>query len=274
MKLTLVELKEKSVNLRLKILETINKAGKGHIGGAFSCIDIMTILYYGDLLKINKKNYLNKTRNRFLLSKGHAGIAQYVILEDLGLISEKDLLSLNNCGILGEHPDHNIPGIEFDTGSLGHGLGVAAGMAYGAKLNRRSSKIYTILGDGECYEGTIWEAALLASHLKLNNLIAIVDRNGLCIHGTTEKVNSLNPFADKWRAFGWNVVEIDGHDHEEVLKTLSNLKSKKPTVLIAETVKGKGVSFMENQLSWHHGGIGDKEYKLACEELMEQIDGS
>ena len=225
-----------------------------------------------DQKKIDKKSFLSENRNRFLLSKGHAAVAQYVVLQDLGIIKNEDLMSMNNNGILGEHPDHNIPGIEFDTGSLGHGLSVASGFAYASKLDRKNNKTYVLLGDGECYEGTVWEAALLAAHLKLNNLIAIVDRNGLCIHGNTEDVNKLNPFADKWVAFGWNVVEIDGHNHEEILNTFTNIDSDRPTVIIANTVKGKGVSFMENQLSWHHGGINKEYYISAQKELMSHYN--
>ena len=261
------KLKLKSNDLRVKILDVILNAGKGHIGGAYSCIDILSVLYYGDILGINKENFLHQDRNRFLLSKGHAAVAQYVVLADLGLITNDDLLLMNREGILGEHPDHNIPGIEFDSGSLGHGLSIGVGFAYAAQLDNKDYKTYVLLGDGECYEGTIWEAALLAAHLKLNNLVAIVDRNGLCIHGTTEEINKLEPFDAKWRAFGWNVVELDGHDHKEMLNVLANLNSEEPTVLIANTIKGKGVSFMENQLNWHHGGINDENYRLACNEL-------
>ena len=268
------DLKKASNGFRVKILETIHNAGKGHIGGAFSCIDIMTVLYCGGFMNITKDNYQDEDRERFLLSKGHAAIAQYVILQSLGLFEETELMSMNNGGILGEHPDHNIPGVEYDTGSLGHGLSVAAGFAYAAKLDKKDYKSYVILGDGECYEGTIWEAALLASHLELNNLVAIVDRNGLCIHGNTEDINRLNPFADKWRAFGWNVIEIDGHDFQQIIDAFSNLDSKKPTAVIANTVKGKGVSFMENKPSWHHGGIDNESYKIACEELMVGDNGN
>mgnify|MGYP001236859181 CR=1 FL=1 len=261
------QLRSLSTKFRLKILKTIYNAGKGHIGGAYSCVDILTVLYYGGFLGLNKKNYLSQDRNRFLLSKGHAAIAQYVILQELGLITEKDLMSMNNEGLLGEHPDHNIPGIEFDTGSLGHGLGVASGMAYSAKLDNKNCKTYVVLGDGECCEGTIWEAAQLSAHLSLNNLIAIVDRNGLCIHGQTEKINRLNPFGDKWRAFGWNVVEVDGHDHKKLFEVFSAIGGDKPTVIIANTTKGKGVSFMENNHKWHHGGIDKDTYHLCKEEI-------
>ena len=258
----------KSNYFRIKILDIIRNSGKGHIGGAYSCIDILTVLYYGNILKMDPGSLSDKSRNRFLMSKGHAGIAQYVILQDLGFFSEKELLSMNKGGLLGEHPDHNIPGIEFDTGSLGHGLGVAAGFAYASKLDEENNKIYVLLGDGECYEGAVWEAALLAAHLKLDNLIAIVDRNGLCIHGETEEINKLEPMADKWRAFGWNVVEVDGHNHEKILNTFHNISSHSPTVLIANTVKGKGVSYMENEPQWHHGGISDDLYNKAYDELV------
>ncbi len=274
LKFEIEDLKRVSNRFRAKILETIHNAGKGHIGGAFSCIDIMTVLYYGGFMNITKENFQNENRDRFLLSKGHAAIAQYVILQDLGLFEESELMRMNNGGILGEHPDHNIPGIEYDSGSLGHGLSVAAGFAYAAQLDKKNYKSYVILGDGECYEGTIWEAALLASHLELNNLIAIVDRNGLCIHGNTEDINKLDPFADKWKAFGWNVLEIDGHDFNQIIGALSNLDSKKPTMVIANTVKGRGVSFMENNLHWHHGGIDSESYEVACKELMVGNHGS
>jgi transketolase len=264
-------LEQKSKHFRLKILDTIYNAGKGHIGGAYSCIDILTVLYYGGLLDINKNNFEHENRNRFLLSKGHAAIAQYVILEDLGLFDTEELLKMNNGGILGEHPDHNIPGVEFDSGSLGHGLSIASGMAYAAKLDNKDYKTYVVLGDGECYEGTIWEAAQLSSHLGLDNLIAIVDRNNLCIHGDTEKINKLNPFGAKWKAFGWNVVEVNGHDHSDLLRALTNTRSSKPTVIIANTIKGKGVSFMENNHKWHHGGISDEVYALCQKEIMEAL---
>ena len=267
-------IKEKSKELRISILNAIKNAGKGHIGGAYSCIDILCVLYFGDLLNITKENYENPNRNRFLLSKGHAAIAQYVVLKELGLISQKDLNELNNGGILGEHPDHKIPGVEFDSGSLGHGLGVASGFALSGKLNKQDYKVYVLMGDGECHEGSVWEAAMLASHLKLNNLIAIVDRNGLCIHGKTEEINALNPFTDKWKSFGWNVVEIDGHNHSEIYKSISNIDSELPTMIIANTIKGKGVSFMENNHKWHHGGISDEIYEKSLKELRGENSGS
>jgi len=262
---------DKSQEFRIKILNTIKNAGKGHIGGAYSCIDILTVLYYCDILKIDKNNFLDHDRNRFLLSKGHAAISQYVVLHDLGLITDQDLDQLNNGGILGEHPDHKIPGVEFDSGSLGHGLGVASGFALAAKLDKLDYRVFVVLGDGECHEGTIWEAAMLAAHLKLNNLVAIVDRNSLCIHGNTEDINALGPFADKWRSFGWNVKEIDGHDHQQIFDSLQEDGCDEPTVIIANTVKGKGVSFMENNHKWHHGGIDEDTHKKALKELRSTL---
>tara|TARA_R100000664_G_C2760058_1_gene150670 strand:- start:7029 stop:7832 length:804 start_codon:yes stop_codon:yes gene_type:complete len=267
----LKDIAKKSQEFRIEILNAIRNAGKGHIGGAYSCIDILTVLYYCGVLNIDKDNYNHSNRNRFLLSKGHAAIAQYVILQDLGLITKEDINLLNNGGILGEHPDHKIPGVEFDSGSLGHGLGVASGFALAAKLDNKSYKTFVVLGDGECHEGTIWEAAMLASHLKLNNLIAIVDRNSLCIHGNTEDINSLSPFCDKWESFGWNVNEIDGHDHDQIFKSLNETDLHKPTVIVANTVKGKGVSFMENDHKWHHGGIDQEVYDNALQQLRSAL---
>jgi transketolase len=255
--------------LRIKILETIFNAQKGHIGGAYSCIDILTALYYGDLLNLNKSNFSDKNRNRFLMSKGHAAIAQYVILHDLGLLSDDDLDKMNNGGLLGEHPDVNIPGIEFNSGSLGHGLGIAAGWALAAKMDNLDYTSYVLLGDGECYEGTIWEAANLCSHLKLSNLVAIVDRNRLCIHGNTEDINALEPFDKKWESFGWDVKIIDGHNFVDILNALKEKDPNKPLVLIAETTKGKGVDFMENNPKWHHGGIDLETFNSSKKQLLE-----
>ena len=218
-------------------------------------------------MNLSKENFTSLNRNRFLLSKGHAAIAQYVILEDLGLITQNDLDNLNNGGLLGEHPDHRIPGVEFDSGSLGHGLGVASGFAMSAKLDRLDYKTYVVLGDGECNEGAVWEAAMLASQLKLDNLIAIVDRNRLCIHGDTEEINSLEPFADKWSSFGWNTLVVDGHNHQQIFEAVRATEKNKPTVVICNTIKGKGVSFMENNHKWHHGGIDDKTLNLCLKEL-------
>lgn len=267
MKLDLQDIKAKVNQHRKKILEVINNAGKGHVGGAFSCLDLLGVLYYGGFLNVSAENFSDINRNRFILSKGHASIAQYVILQDLNFFKEEELYKMNNGGILGEHPDNNIPGIEFISGSLGHGLAVSIGFALNAKLSGLSYVSYVILGDGECHEGSIWEAASLASHLELSNLVAVVDRNRLCIHGLTENINSIEPLGKRFEAFGWNVIEIDGHDYKQINDAFRQRHSTKPTMIIANTVKGKGVGFMENKSQWHHGAIDDDVLKLAIEEL-------
>ncbi|MAE82859.1 MAG: transketolase [Flammeovirgaceae bacterium] len=267
MNLSVSQIKLKITAHRKTILKTINKIGKGHIGGAFSCMDLLASLYYGNILNIDPRNFGSAKRNRVILSKGHACIAQYVILEDMGFFGKEEFDKMNNGGILGEHPDPNIPGIEFISGSLGHGLGVGVGMALANKMDDLDFSIYIVLGDGECYEGTIWEAASLGAHLKLTNLVVVIDRNRLCIHGNTEEINALEPMGKKWEAFGWNVKEIDGHNIVETISALKKRHTSKPTVLIANTVKGKGVSFMENQHNWHHGAITNQILEKALNEL-------
>jgi transketolase len=267
--MNLNQIKTKANEHRKKILNIINHIGKGHVGGAFSCIDILSVLYYDKILNISPDNFTDLSRNRFILSKGHASIAQYVILQDLGFFEEKELFKMNLGGFLGEHPDTNIPGIEFISGSLGHGIAVAIGFALNSVLDSTPYNTYVVMGDGECGEGSVWEAASLASHLNLSNLVVIVDRNGLCIHGSTEKINALEPLDKRFESFGWNVVTIDGHDFEEMSQSLRLLHPTKPTAVIANTIKGKGVSFMENKSSWHHGAIGDQELSIAIEELSK-----
>ena len=267
MNLNFEQIEKKTKEHRKKILKVINHVGKGHVGGAFSCIDILSVLYYKNILNINTKNITDPNRNRFILSKGHACIAQYVILNDLGFFSKEELFKMNQGGILGEHPDTNIPGIEFISGSLGHGLSVAAGFALAAKMNKQDYITYVILGDGECGEGSVWEAISLAPHLKLSNLVAIIDRNRLCIHGDTELIYPLEPLDQRLRSFGWNVLDIDGHNLKEISDSLQNLHSSKPTAIIANTVKGKGVSFMENKSNWHHGAITDEILERALQEI-------
>ena len=201
MMLTTPEIQEKADEHRKKILKVINRVGKGHVGGAFSCIDILSVLYYSGILNITPENINDPNRNRFLLSKGHACIAQYVILNDLGFFDDQELFKMNQGGILGEHPDTNIPGIEFISGSLGHGLSVALGFALAAKMNKQDYLTYVVLGDGECGEGSVWEAISIAPHLKLSNLVAIIDRNRLCIHGDTEQIHPLDPQDRDWETY-------------------------------------------------------------------------
>jgi transketolase len=264
-------LSAKARQLRRRILEAIVAAGKGHIGGAYSCLDILVALYHGKILQVAPTNPAWPGRDRFILSKGHSGVALYAVLSDLGFFKVGELDALcHNGGRLGEHPDHRIPGVEIDTGSLGHGLSVGAGIALGAKLDRRAYFTFVLLGDGECYEGTVWEAALFAAHYRLNNLVAIVDRNRQITLDYTEECIRLEPFAAKWRAFGWETAVINGHSFPALLKTLAKARRRrapKPLVIIAETIKGKGVSFMERAVKWHHGLPNAGEIEQARREL-------
>jgi len=265
------ELKEKANWVRNQILEMIVSANKGHIGGAFSCTDILVTLYYGGILRFDSNNPNWSERDRFILSKGHSCVALYAILADLGFFSTSELNSFCQKGsMLGGHPDRNIPGIEADTGSLGHGLGIAAGLALSAQIDKKDYMTVALLGDGECYEGSVWEAAMFAGHHQLNNLIAIVDRNQQCVTDFTEDCNRLEPFADKWRAFGWDIRAISGHSFHELLAAFKDFrirKSPQPLVIIANTIKGKGVSFMERNIIWHHSVPKGEELKIARQEL-------
>jgi transketolase len=266
-------LTNKVVDMKEKAIELTRVAGGGHIGGALSMMDVVVALYY-HVLKVDPKNPKWEERDRFVLSKGHGGIGLCPVLADLGFFPEEEMADFNQLDSpFGIHPDmHKIPGIEMSTGSLGHGLSVCVGMGLAHRLDKGTWRIYCLLGDGECNEGSVWEAAMAAAHYKLGCLVAIVDRNMLSIDGPTEKVMGLEPFAEKWRAFGWRVIEIDGHNMNDILDTFENLlpvTSDQPTVIIAKTVKGKGVSFMENDPAWHYGGI-DSEKEEICMRDLEQ----
>jgi len=264
-------LKRKSLEIRKVILETICMARKGHIGGAFSCTDILVALYYGGILRYDSNNPRWEERDRFILSKGHSGVALFAILSDIGFFDVSEMVTFcQNGSRLGGHPDRRVPGIEADTGSLGHGLGIAAGLALGAKLDNKDFLTIALLGDGECHEGSIWEAFLFAAQHKLNNLIAIIDHNKQCVLDYTENCGRLEPFKNKLSAFGCETLEIDGHSFGELLAAFSGLherKNGKPLAIIANTVKGKGISFMEGQIKWHHGVPDSKELELARAEL-------
>ena len=267
-------LSKKALQIRLDILNAIKIAKKGHIGGSYSIVDILVTLYYGGLLKFDAKNPEWEGRDRFILSKGHAGIAIYAVLADLGFFPHEELNFLNNKRMLGEHPDQFIPGIEAISGSLGHGLPIAAGMALADKMDKKfDRKTYIILGDGECYEGSVWEGANFAAHHQLNNLCAIIDRNSLITHGSTENINRLEPFKDKWASFGWDTYEVDAHNYDDLLSIFNSApkNGKKPIAIIAHSIKGKGVSFMENNAGWHHGGINKENYLIAKKELESGI---
>lgn len=247
----------------------IYEAGSGHPGGSLSCVDILTALYFHVMHhKPLEPDWAD--RDRFILSKGHAAPALYSVLAEAGYFPVEELNTLRKMGsMLQGHPDSDVPGVEVSSGSLGQGLSIASGLALAGKMDRKYYRVYTLLGDGECNEGQVWEAALLASHYKLDKLTAIVDRNGLQIDGPTEKVMRLEPLAGKWRAFGWHVIEIDGNRMDEIVPALDEAKriSGRPTVIIAHTFKGKGVSFMEWITAFHGKALSKEEVKIALDEL-------
>lgn len=262
---------EKTKWIRMQSLEMAVSAGKAHLGGAFSCAEILTALYYGNILKISPKTIKQNNRDRFILSKGHSCLALYSILADLGFFSLKELEKYGKNGsMLGGHPDHYIPGIEVSSGSLGHGLGIGCGLALSAKLNKKSFITIVLLGDGECCEGSVWEAANFASAQKLNNLIAIIDNNKIGATSLTKNYAGPMPLAGKWKAFGWDVIEINGHNFKDIFSALGNIRSRKssrPLAIVANTIKGKGVSFMENNFHWHHGVPKEEFLDKARKEL-------
>lgn len=268
----LLELKKICNQTRKNILKMVHNSKSGHIGGAFSGVEILNVLY-NKFLNIptewkNSPNFEN--RDRFVLSKGHASALLYSVLAQRGFFPEADLMTFRKYGSkLQGHPCcRALNGVEVSTGSLGQGLSVGCGMAIGLKLDKKDSKVVVYMGDGELQEGSVWEAMMQAPHRKLDNLIAIIDRNGLQIDGETEKVMSLNPLDEKLKAFGWNVVEIDGHDFNQILSALEQSKtSDKPFAIIANTVKGKGVSFMENNAGWHGKAPNDEQFEQALKEL-------
>ena len=257
--------------LRLQTLEMIGSAGKGHIGGSYSCMELLVALYYGGILRFDPARPDWPGRDRLVLSKGHGTLGIYPLLADLGYFSLNELGQFTRSGgRLGGHPDNHIPGIETVTGSLGHGLSVGAGMALASKLDEDEQLTVVLLGDGECHEGTVWEAALFASWHRLRRLVAIVDRNRIGGTDFLERSMELNPFEDKWKAFGWDVVTIDGHAFADIFGVLRGLRrraSERPLVIVANTTKGRGVSFMENVPKWHHGVPKGEQLERARQEL-------
>ena len=267
-------LKRKATEIRMELLKMIYEAGTGHTGGSLSNTDILTVLYY-HIMNIDPKNPKWEERDRYVQSKGHAVESYWAILADKGFIPKEELKTFSqfNTRLIG-HPNNKVPGVEMNTGSLGHGLPIAVGMALAAKMDGKSYRVYTLMGDGEQAEGSVWEGAMASSNYKLDNLVAIIDRNRLQITGSTEDVMSLEPFADKWRAFGWEVVEVDGNDVEQLVNVLEGAPkvAGKPTLIVANTVKGKGISFAENVAKWHHHVPSQEEYQLAMEELSKQLE--
>ena len=255
---------------RTDLIRMIHDGKGGHTGGSLSSVDILVALYY-HVMKRDPGNPDWADRDRFVLSKGHSVEGYYAILADLGYFPKAELNSYGSFGtrLIG-HPTTKVPGMEMNTGALGHGLPVSVGMALGQRMDGNGARTFVLLGDGELGEGSVWEAAMAAGHYQLDNLVAIIDRNGLQISGNTENVMSLEPLADKWRAFGWVVEEADGHDYEQLISLLS-LKphtSGRPLMIIARTTKGKGVSFMQNVAKWHHGVPDEDQYRLALSELL------
>lgn len=264
------ELKVATRKIRENIVTMIHSANSGHPGGSLSAVEILTALYFEEM-NIDPKNPKKDDRDRFVLSKGHAAPVLYATLAEKGYFDKSELTSLRKINsMLQGHPDmKGIPGVEMSTGSLGQGFSVACGMAMASKLDDAPWRVYALLGDGEVQEGIVWEAAMSAAHYKLDNLVAFLDYNGLQIDGETEKVMNINPIVDKFKAFGWNVVEIDGHDFDQIFAVLDVAKETvgKPTMVIAKTIKGKGVSFMEHAAGWHGTAPSDDDVRKALEEL-------
>lgn len=258
--------------IRKDIMLTAYRGKSGHLASAFSAVEIMTALYFGDVLQYDKTNPDWEDRDKVIVSKGHASLALYSILKRIGYITQEELNTFCQPeSVLGGEPKYgDIPGVEATTGSLGHGLSFAVGVAIANALDRKESRVYVILGDGECQEGSVWEAALSASHNKLGNLTAILDRNKLQAMGETEDILSLDSLTEKWRSFGWDVKEVDGHNMDELVATLKSdriQKEQKPRMIIANTVKGKGVSFMENVPIWHYRMPNAEEMEIVKREL-------
>ena len=263
------ELARKSIAYRKTILTIIKQANAGHTGGSLSCVDILNVLY-NQVMNVSPQTMSSPDRDRYVHSKGHSVEALYTVLADRGFFRREELNTLCKAGshFVG-HPTRKVPGIEQNTGALGHGLPVAVGMALAAKLDGRSYRVFTIMGDGELTEGSVWEAAMSAAHYKLDNLIAIIDRNTLQITGRTEDVMSLDPLEQRFAAFGFAVRQVDGNDVAALsaLFAQAPFEPGKPNLVIAHTVKGKGISFIEDKVKWHHHVPTDQEYTTAIDEL-------
>ena len=269
------ELEVKANDIRKDIVRMIAEAGSGHPGGSLSSADVLTALYFGGILRHDPKNPKSEGRDRFVLSKGHAAPALYATLAEAGYFPTEELMTLRKLGSrLQGHPDSKkLPGVEVSTGSLGQGLSISAGMACGLRLAGSDASVFCLLGDGECQEGQVWEAAMFAAHQRLDNLVAIVDHNHLQIDGRIEDVCSPESLAAKFDAFGWKVMACDGNDMAQVVSTLEAAKAAKdgaPVAIVAETTKGKGVSFMEGQAGWHGKAPKPEELKLALSDLSKK----
>lgn len=266
----IAELEKKARKLRLNVVEMIGVGPVGHLGGSCSLADIVAALYFHKM-KIDPQNPDNEDRDRFLLSKGHAALIQYAALAELGFFAKDELKKVKQLGaMLQGHPDKiKTPGIEANTGSLGQGLSIANGMALGLRLNKSPRRVYVMIGDGEIAEGQVWEAAMASSCYKIDNLTAILDRNRLMATGPIVERYNTNPIKEKWEAFGWQVLEIDGHDMSQIVAALDEAESikGKPTLILANTVKGKGICFAENNAAFHNGAMDKEQYATAIKDL-------
>lgn len=268
----LIHLAKKARWVRKKVLSMTVNAGAGHIAPSFSCIEILVVLYQGRVLRVKPNKPKWGYRDRFILSKGQAAVALYAILADRGFFPVSELKKFTRKGsYLGGHTEDTIPGVEAFTGSLGHGLSIGAGLALAAKMDKKKYRTIVLLGDGECHEGSVWEAAMFSAHHQLNNLIAIIDNNGLSATDFLKNYLEIKPLQKKWESFGWEVIVVDGHSYKALLSSLSGISSrhlsKRPLAIIALTTKGKGVSFMQNNPIWHYRIPVGKELKIAQKEL-------
>ena len=277
-KSTKLDLQKKATQIRKYIIEEVFSAKSGHPGGSLSCTDIFTTLYFAEM-KVDTKNPKDPNRDRFVLSKGHCAPALYATLAVKGFFPEEDLFTFRKVdSYLEGHPNMTyVPGVDMSTGSLGQGISTAVGMALAGKIDKKDYRVYSILGDGEIEEGQVWEASMAAAHYKLDNLTAFVDYNGLQIDGNITDVMNPEPIADKFAAFGWNVITVDGHDHEQIKNAIETAKTVKgkPTMVVCRCVKGKGVSFMENNYAWHGTAPNQEQRDQAISELdalMAKID--
>jgi transketolase len=266
------ELARKSLLYRRRILECIVRAGAGHVGGSLSCVDILSVLY-NRILRVSPETAADPGRDRYVQSKGHSVEALYVVLADRGFFPEEELATLCRYGSrLPGHPTRKVRGVEHSTGALGHGLSFSVGLALAAKLDQAKYRVVTLLGDGELAEGSNWEAAMAAAHYRLDNLTAIVDLNGLQISGSTRDVLDSEPLADKFAAFGWSVRQASGHDLVQLTAALAAEPAPgRPGAVLARTIKGKGVSFMENAPEWHHGVPSEEQYACALREIDQAL---
>lgn len=267
-----IELEHKASELRQLTLDTCNWAGSAHMGGSLSSADFLTLLYH-KYLNFDPKNYTDPKRDRCIVSKGHIGVILAALFAQLGLVDKEDLKTFNLTGSkLGMHLDSNkVKGLEASTGSLGHGSALALGDALAARVQNNPHKTWVLLGDGECDEGSVWEAAMATAHYKVTDLITVVDRNKAMIDGPTEDVLALEPFADKWRAFGFTVIEVDGHHMKKLSEAMEQAMAakEKPVCIILDTIKGEGISFMAGDYKWHYGAMDSEKYEKATQDLKD-----